>query len=135
MWQNILEWTEYLAQWIRMKLALNEHQLFCKAKPWKTGTLEPLGILYGNQYILYWWWAKPSWFDQTRCKFVDTLLLHQAFEAVWVFLFLEWQLKLIFISCRELRELAIQHSIEKLFQHQINSLVEPRMIWLFAGSY
>ena len=42
---------------------------------------------------------------------------------------------MILVSCRELKEHAIQHSNEKLFQHQINSWVDPRVIWPFSGSY
>ena len=54
------------------------------------------------------------------------MFFHQASEAVWVVLLHGWQIKSIFLSGRELRELAIQHSIEKLFQHPINSWVEPK---------
>jgi len=44
-------------------------------------------------------------------------------------------LNLIFHSCRELRELAIQHSNLKLSQHQIHSWVEPKGHLNFPGSY
>ena len=61
------------------------------------------------------------------------MLFHQTSQAAWVVLLHAWQIKWIFLSGRELRELVIQLSIEKLFQHPINSWVEPKGYLTFCG--